>query len=300
MVKIPTILILSGLLILSSCATMVEKYSSKENYTVLKSVKRKASLVSVTLKERKAKGTSFVHITSPLIPAATLIAKHEQVSDNSGDRLVLSIEKVRFFTSWYNGWTEAEYEATGKLILENKGNEYSCKVADPIELWDILKGQVRYYDAFYRDEEGIQKAKNRVDRLIEFSSFLKNQGFPGHFGHFSKEAAQGPSFKSHIVPYLFPETKGPLLYQAKKGKLYRGVEITREDIEARDIEINSGFIWNKKYTEAILPPELAPLRDSGTIWRDYEEGGKLFFTLYNLDYFYNTLLGETVFTKKQY
>ena len=41
------------------------------------------------------------------------------------------------------------------------------------------------------------------------------------------------------------------------------------------------------------------MRNSGTLWRDWEEAGQLFYSLYNIEYLFNTLLDESILTEKK-
>jgi hypothetical protein len=67
------------------------------------------------------------------------------------------------------------------------------------------------------------------------------------------------AFEKYWKPILFPELvspkKRPAAYTAGEPRFVRG-----EDIR-----------WNAAYTQAVFPETLRPLRDSGTLLRDWEE-----------------------------
>ena len=44
------------------------------------------------------------------------------------------------------------------------------------------------------------------------------------------------------------------------------------------------LIWRTDYTEAVFPESLRSLRDSGTLFRDWEESPDLVLSFYNLDH----------------
>jgi hypothetical protein len=54
--------------------------------------------------------------------------------------------------------------------------------------------------------------------------------------------------------------------------------------------LGAGIVWDKQYTEKIFPEQYIELRNSGTLYRDFEEAQELFYTIYNLDYVMNTYL----------
>ncbi|MDR2661466.1 MAG: hypothetical protein LBC31_00555, partial [Treponema sp.] len=71
-------------------------------------------------------------------------------------------------------------------------------------------------------------------------------------------------FESYWKPILFPEIVKPKLQPPAWATTYAGMDrgswILGEDVK-----------WNSVYTDAVFPEELRPIRNSGTLLRDWEE-----------------------------
>ena len=100
-----------------------------------------------------------------------------------------------------------------------------------------------------------------------------------------------------IVPFLFPE--GKKTFKRKERKLLFSEVNTLYNESEEEYAEGAGLKWNTVYSGKILPENLRPLRDSGTLWRDYEEARQLFFSLYNLEYFTDHWTEGKVFTMER-
>ena len=291
-----------------------------------------------------AEVTGEARITSPLAPALTLIG--DVVPSEGG--VVLYLTEVRIFTNWANGWTEGRYEASGNLRLEPAGGSaaggsaggagtgrtagaggggagpeavglthtaYSVTLADPPQLWSVVEGEIRYYDTYYRGDDGVAKVRARVDRLRELATLLREEmdfapvypvgragllervglgggdgaadpanGTPGEGAGQGGGTSQGDSaatpaeagtFHNAVFPFLFPEVAG-------------------EPVPEGPTRIGSDIVWSITYTENHFPERFRPLRDSGTLYRDYEEAFGLFYSFYNLPYLMTALDGAVL------
>lgn len=233
-------------------------------------IKLKSSGISVDYTD------SGFEMTSALIPGITLYG------NESGGYLYVT--KVRLFSNWAQGWTEGFYDASGKYKIEKAQNGFYLIQEDQFELWDIISGEVRYKNKYYRDDDGLQKVRNRVNRINEYVSVIKKAGF-GHIdfiGGVNKSSViSNYTLKKDFYPVLFPEVMGfGKLDKANKlpQKYYSAnYEITKVD--------GDNIYWRHDYTKAVYPEQLWELRDSGTIYRDLEESPYIFISLYNLEKF---------------
>ncbi len=172
------------------------------------------------------------------------------IVDSGEDRDIVYVTRIRLFSNWANGWTEGSFEASGKYYIETFGSEINLTEIDPIEIWDINSGEIRYFDKYYRNDDGEWKVKNRIDRLREVVSILKK----------NSDLPEKMEKSSEVYSYLFPELdEGRNLF--------------------KDIK------WNEEYTKETFPENIWELRDSGTIYRDVTESPDILVTLYNLDSF---------------
>ncbi len=249
------ILFLFTAVFLNGCRTVVQEY----NITEAEGPSR------FTVKMDK-EGTLYGEYRNPLIPAAVI---YTDVEKGTKENLRLYVTKVRFFTNWPNGWTEGVYEASGMYLISDDTENARIKLQDEFTLWDIVSGEIRYFDTYYRGDDGFSKVKNRIDRMTEISRYLQEEkGFPPYY--------RENNFLTSVEEFLFPEVTG-----AEKGTGGK-----------KETALGAGIFWNKGYSEKILPEQYIELRNSGTLYRDFEEAPELFYTIYNLDYVMNTYLQE--------
>lgn len=246
-------LFLLAAVFLNSCRTIVREYNITE-----------AEVPSrFTIKLNK-EGELYGEYRNPLIPAAVIYA---DVEKGEKDNLRVYVTKVRFFTNWPNGWTEGVYEASGMYLLSDDDENARIRLQDEFTLWDIVTGEIRYFDTYYRGDDGFSKVKHRIDRMTEISRYLQEEKeFPRYY--------REDVFLTDVGEFLFPEATGTDTGTGGENETALG----------------AGIFWDKSYSEKILPEQYVELRNSGTLYRDFEEAPGLFFTIYNLDYVMNTYL----------
>jgi hypothetical protein len=253
--------------VLSGCATVTEKLNAVEP----------ADIATFTVKKDKA-GELRGQLSSPLLPGATF---HGDVTVKE-NIYIFYITTVRFFANWPNGWTEGIYEASGTYTFErqeaNRQEGYLLTVEDPFTLWNIKSGALRYFDTYFRGDDGLSRVKNRIDRIEETTRFLKDE-MKRRIWYSSKE------YSERIAPLLFPEAKRKF---ARQNGLFQSC---REEC-CKEMVPGAGIRWCTGYSEKLLPENLIPLRNSGTMWRDWEEAGKLWYTISNLEYVLHTLFDK--------
>lgn len=248
-------------LTLFSCVTNNIEYKSQDTL-------QNKEVITLVLGEN-----GDIKLNSPLIPGITINGTLEI----DGKSTFIYIMGARLFSNWNHGWTEGFYEASGKylLIKSTVQNEYIIRQVDPVELWGIVSGEIRYFDKYYRLDDGTWKVKNRVDRLKEYSRVLKEE--------FGTKSSYDNSFKKNVYPRLFPEL------------------FSLDSIEKKDLKLNtvkgSNINWSIDYTETNFPNQLWELRNSGTIYRDVQEAPNLFYSIYNLDEFIKNILKDHKITK---
>lgn len=199
--------------------------------------------------------------TSPDLPGMTILG----ITAQEEGREILYITQVRLFSNWPSGWTEGIFEASGKYGLEQTEDGYTLTTLDTFELWDIISGEIRYHDTYYRGDDGLWKVKNRVDRIRELSRILQtDMGFPQYVKYLEEE----------IYTKLFPEVFNKEVF---KQENYTQLKYVR----------GSGINWVDEYTQNVLPEEFWELRNSGTLYRDCIEAPKIFRSIYNLESYFN-------------
>jgi hypothetical protein len=289
--RIPFIIsILSIFSLCISCANIPARYVSETRLARDRGLAGKKNIAVLSIKQESDNRTTAA-LTSPLFPAVTILGDIRE----DGQGFIYSITKVRLFAVWPNGWTEGICQGSGKLFFTGTDEGMRCRIEDTFMLGEIISGEIRYNDVFYRREDGRFKVKNRVDRLCEISRFLRERGLSPVYGHVKEKTMYGPGFRAEIIPFLFPERENFSRLE-KKGLLPAEYYIAKEKFPAQAIW-GADLLWRMDYTRAVFPEHLWQLRDSGTMWRDFEEAPLLFFSLYNIQYFFDTIIKEESFIK---
>lgn len=298
MMKKLLIIIFGMLLILlvMSCVTKADNFTSGEHTVFINGKTDKNPQVKILVKDIIEKDKRFqVEIQSSLIPAMSLSGEIEKFSE----KWIIYITGLTFFDNWPNGWISGTYEASGVITVVKRGKQWVCRIDDELEIWDIIEGQIRYYETYYRDFHGLRKVRNRVERLMEISRFLvEDRKFPGLFGDLKKETFRGPGFTTVITPYLFPERYGFNKLKLE-GKLYSGYSGFSET-GIPSFKVGAGLRWRVDYSSSVFPEYLQELRNSGTLWRDFEEGQRLFLSFYNLPSFFSDVISKSNYTFYKY
>ena len=298
LIILPIILTVCAVLF-SACSTIKSQYKSENSFITLNG--KQGESIAILTEKSNNKGEIQTELTSVFHPGITIKGNLEK----DGKGFSFFITGADFFSNWNNGWTEAKYEASGIYLFKSVGNsdsELICEEVDPFELWDITSGEIRYNNTYYRGNDGIWKVKNRIDRIKELCHWLKEErGFPPIYGDIKKETSYSPSFKDDMELFLFPEIRNfnKLERENKLVEEYYLAIKNNTDLEELIGKQNRGseILWRMDYTAAVLPREFHKLRNSGTLWRDYEEAPKIFFSLYNIDTFFTDMVKDQNFIK---
>jgi hypothetical protein len=265
------------LFLVTSCATILKKSES--------GVKKDFSYSILLLK--KHKDLSWFELSSNLINPAVL--KGDYTINENGDIECL-IKSLYFFTNWTNGWTEGELEAFGQLLFKkNENDKYSCVIIEEVELLDVKSGSIKFFDDYYYEDRARRNIRNKLDRINSINNFLKEKENISYFK--SLRNNKDKTEKSYIpltYQLFFPELTLNSPYSNKNSE-YKVVSVKE------DTQLEETILWNKIYTKAIFPENLQPVRDSGSLLRDYEESVELFFMDYNINYYINNILPELTF-----
>jgi hypothetical protein len=120
-----------------------------------------------------------------------------------------------------------------------------------IETIQITHGRIHRYDTRIIGNDALTSLRNRHERLSALVEWMLTLNGP--------ENQDIKNFEKHWGPILFPERvtrrNRPAGWQQDGDKYQRA-----EDIR-----------WNTGYTERLLPEELWPVRNTGTLLRDWEE-----------------------------
>lgn len=288
------------LLILSGCATITERYDSHEMYYQFAFSLKNASRLTFM---KNHKNETWIEISSPFLYKTSLIGS---VKDLSNDNFEMIIEQIKYFGNWPEGWTEGVSEAYGRLHFIKEEQGWRCKIIDNYELWDVIEGEVRYKEDYYLNENGKQKVKDRIDRMVELVKLLKTFGLPEFYGHYKWRSTYGKPFKDDAQNFLFPETKNYFFLRNNHllAPTYYNNDTSGDahsDTQQKNkILLGYGKLWFTEYTEKVFPEYMHESRNTGSLYRDFEEAMQVLYMLYNIDYYYNTVLNDSLFIKNKF
>jgi hypothetical protein len=183
---------------------------------------------------------------------------------------IFHMDYLEWFSNWHNGWTEARFGMLGSLVVRPRGDSWNLEVQEFPEITGVLEGEIRYKESRYYGDRSRDMVSRRWTRIEAAAPFIEDsldmESY--HFAH-KKRDYYSEDFQRDLESLLFPELYG---YGDKFPK-----PDSCKDPEKRYVR-EEGVTWDGCYSTAYLPEELIPVRDSGTLLRDYEETAG-FFTL---------------------
>ena len=174
--------------------------------------------------------------------------------DENGD---FSLTSLDYLAGNVHGWNEfsLDLSGNGKMLLENIpiiGGTAVLTITDGIETEKISSGRIHQYDTRFVGDDALTGLRNRYERVLSTAEWMSEYD----------SAPTGQSikqFEKYWKPILFPEMvskrKRPSGWKQEGDKL-----VMTDDIK-----------WNTDYTQRLFPEELWPVRNSGTMLRDWEE-----------------------------
>lgn len=185
---------------------------------------------------------------------------------------VLEASSLHWFSNWYDGWTDASFEYASRFKLMQVEAGWTLAVVESQFPGEAMSASIRYRDAVLDQQSAIKHFCNRWDRIRATASFLKGRETVAVTGQNAvyppfrlKKDKSGISFFARNSKLLFPEIYG--------YKTVEEMERYRDSKKAVAEDIK----WNLAYTEDTFPENLREIRDTGTMFRDWEESAELFY-----------------------
>jgi len=193
------------------------------------------------------------------------------------DEGVFSLNSLEYLAGNTHGWNEYTLVLLGEAIAISFENEAILSAID-FEKIQISKGRIHRYDSRITGNDALTALRNRKDRVSATVSWMKSvQNVP--------ELSSLDDFDEHWKPILFPE----MVSKKKRPKDW----LQENDIYKRADDIN----WNSGYTERTFSEELRPVRDSGTMLRDWEEALPWMYMEYKWENILKLFTNEIIFIK---
>jgi len=222
-----------------------------------KSVPKEISKTRIEL-IRNADSTKSFRFTGAF-PPKTFFTGY--VTNETGDEMTLVIESFHWFNNWNDGWTEAVFSATGDIKLSRKTGTWQITIGTMPVLEYPERATIRYRDTIIEGDSGLKQFKNRWDRITATSEFLATG--------LKDEIKNWPDFSVKGGKFLFPEVYG------------YGIGYKESSAVKENRNLAEGTSWDLRYTEEILPEEFREVRNSGTLFRDWQESSELFYISFN-------------------
>lgn len=243
--------VLCGIILLAytGCVSMVEKTGrvlDGSAFAEKKLAMYKNEEAEVTLVQNKADERSVL-ISLNDFP---MLKIRGCAPDENGEFFLTSLE---YLGGNVHGWNEYSMEVTGEasLVLSDASGAVLL-IKSEIEKVEITDGRIHRYDSRITGSEALTGLRNRRERITAAVDWMASiEGSP--------RGQNIENFENHWRPVLFPEMVSKKKRPA--GWMQKGDVLVKAD----DIR------WNTGYSERVFPKELIPVRNSGTLYRDWEE-----------------------------
>ena len=242
------------IILFAGCVSVVEKAGRvldgsafTEKRTALYRAEKKegsAADIDITLVQNKT-GENSIIIVLHAFPMMKLRGSYPDVNEE------FYLTSLEYLSGNVNGWNEYTLDLSGKGAL-SLGNNAVLFINEEIKPVQLSAGRIRRHDTRIIGTGALTNLNNRRERILALAEWLNN---PEN----KSPQTSLKDFETYWKPVLFPEivskNKQPAFWRQEGDRW----------IEAEDIR------WNTGYTERVFPEELRPIRNSGTLLRDWEE-----------------------------
>jgi hypothetical protein len=235
---------------------------------------------------RRKDGQEFIAIRLDSMPNLRLKGSLPDVDGN------FYLTSLDFLSPNMNGWNEFTLELSGSGSFIGSGAASAgavLQLSGPVETLDISEGKIRRGAARLTGAQALTALHNRRERIMVIAQWM-NRTLASEQPDLPKFADQ-EAFETYWKPRLFPEIvkakERPAAWTAERS-LVRAPWVRGEDVK-----------WNRIYTEVIFPEELWPVRNSGTLLRDWEEAAGWIYLEFEWDHILELLSRKIELTKIQ-
>jgi hypothetical protein len=186
------------------------------------------------------------------------------------------LNSLEYLSGSVHGWNEYSMEILGSGSL-SFGETCVMEIIGDIEQIQISSGRIQRYDTRITGAQALTSLRNRNERIIAATAWMAALDAPER-----QKIKNIKDFETFWKPVLFPE----LVSKKKRpdGWLMEGdIFVKAEDIR-----------WNTGYTMRIFLEDLRPVRNSGTMLRDWEETLSWLYLSYEWENIKDILSRKTV------
>ncbi|AFG38373.1 hypothetical protein [Spirochaeta africana] len=221
----------------------------------------------------------------PLLGSPVLTGEWEETPQGR----VLHIDSLQLFLNWQQGWTEVEYMAGGAVRWSPEAGGWRAEVLEPVELVGVERAAIRRQEQRLRGDRAWEEARRRSERIAEIAVLARDQLPPRLMAH------DRPNYPWHVLrarenfQQLWGHTFFPEVYGWREYRDVAAVDRHAPTERGEDIA------WNRSVTGYLLPEAYADLRNSGTLFRDFEEGLEWIYMVWVWDLFFQEILPQLQF-----
>jgi hypothetical protein len=225
--------------------------------------------IKITIVENKKSKEKSVIITMDEFPMIKLLGSFPN------EEGVVFLTALEFLAGSTHGWNEYTMELMGTGIL--KFEDKAILIIEDIETVQITKGRIHRYDTRITGNDALSSLRNRRERILAVTEWMASLNL--------EKWKDLDDFEEFWQPILLPETvsgrKRPEDWVQKADKF----------------QTTDSIRWNISYTERTFSEELWPIRNSGTLLRDWEEAISWIYLEYEWKNIVELLSEEIIFTK---
>jgi hypothetical protein len=215
----------------------------------------------------------------------------------SGETGRYMLASYTFLASTVKGWNAFTADLSGTGSLENAGNDSEGKlryrlVIEDIGETNISSGRVRSGENRFGGGEALNILRNRKERIEALAAWMKDSAaLSGASSGVTAGVAGTPLFQSEkefdaywkpiLLPEMVSKRKRPADYDGSGGEWK-----TAEDVK-----------WNAAYSRR-FPEDIAMLRNSGALLRDWEEALPWIYLSFQWDDIIDSITGGLYFASK--
>ncbi|WP_461247445.1 hypothetical protein [Treponema sp. R6D11] len=274
-----TFFLVIAALLFGGCVSVMEKAGRKIDGSA--SAEKKVSVYRSSIKKGAAQDMAVTVIKNKAAEQSVLITLDKypmmrlrgSMPDENGEIMINSLE---YFAGSVHGWNEYSMEILGTGSL-SFADTCVLELDKEIEHIQITSGRIRRYDTHITGDEALKSLRNRNERIIATAAWMASYDSP------EKQSIKDiDDFEEFWQPILFPE----MVSKKKRpdGWLQEGDTF----VKAEDIR------WNTGYTGRVFSEELKPVRDSGTMLRDWEETLSWIYLYYEWENIKETLTQKII------
>jgi len=253
-----------GFAVLTSILVILESCSTSPDYQWQGEELYKKETWTIEMQKNESPGTAFT-LSGPYLYSSTI--KGEAFPEEGGS-WIIHLDSLQWFHNHPEGWSEADIQLWGTLRLLEEQGQWKLLVLETPWLESVSNGSIRYKDSVISGDRGRDQLQRRWVRIQSLDSLLHEHLPQSHYT--LDEAKYGKrlkAFQRDLGQFLLPEVYGYMEDSEPVNEVER--------FYARGIQ------WNGEYSRQILPEEWIELRNSGTLYRDVEEGLPLIWLQYN-------------------